>query len=70
MVNSKFIFSAGFLSQKFQRSVYDINEAVRELGIEPSITINDVQHFDGVIFFKLREFFREQERQKQSESVR
>jgi hypothetical protein len=66
----KFLFTPGFLSQQLQRSVYDINEALKELGIEPCLQINDVAHYNGTVFFQLREHFKEQEGGQAAEHIR
>ena len=53
----KDLLSLGKLCEILQRSPHEIEQALGSLGIEPSLILNDVAHFDRVVVNRLRGYF-------------
>ena len=51
------VYSIGRLSQMFQRSPCQLRAAFEALGVEPALSINDINHFDDAAVEKLRRHF-------------
>ena len=51
------LVSVGKLAETLQRSPREIEEALTALGLEASLRLNDVDHFDRSVVNRLRGFF-------------